>query len=673
MDNLLKDHRCPILDAKRQGGVSFAKANDPPWIRIDFLSAPAVALSQVRREVPHMNRRTFLSHATATLALTRTPFAHAAPTNQTTPTPIPFGQITAGGDLAHRAAQNFTRLQTPIYRPPQLFNGANVHAWPGDFEGRALLALTLMSRATGHPPDDLAALVAEYPAHLNPQGYFGPPLDLHAINEQQLSGNGWYLRALCEYYDWRHDPQTLAQIQTIVRNLALPLRGSYATYPIDPALRTRTGATGGINGHIAGQQSNWAVSSDTGCAFIFLDGIAHAWVVLKAASDPSAPALKSLIDEAIARFLEADLVAMQAQTHASLTAIRALLRIYNQTSADGRPAAELLQAVQARFALYKSVAMTEHYANYNWFGRPETWTEPCAILDSFMIATQLWQHTSDPVYLEDAHLIWANGVGRGLRGNGGFGTDLCAGYKTPFLKVRSYEASFCCTLRGGEGHARAIQSLYATKPGELIIPFYSDSQATVDLGHRPITLKQTATYPYPGPVRIEVVSAPGTHTPITLRLFAPQWTAQHRLTLNGKPLTTTLTAGFLTARLAPKTGDVLTFDFDLRVVPRDTINPKSIAGYYAFQAGPLILGYQAPEIVNAVTPIPSAARPPRPTPPPDPAEIFLPRDAKLTSTTIPGAYLVEGTDILLTRINDLNDSNATPRDPCTRQILFRQA
>jgi hypothetical protein len=627
---------------------------------------------------PTTTRRTFLSQSAAALALARTGLANATPTTPTraAPTPIPFGQITAGGDLAHRAAQNFARLQTPLYRPPQLFNGVNVHSWPGDFEGRALLAVTLMSRATGQEPDYFPAMVAEYKTHLNPQGYFGPLLDLHAINEQQLSGHGWYLRGLCEYYDFKHDPQTLTQIQTIVGNLALPLRGAYASYPIDPALRlhaTAPTAPGAVDGHLNGQHGDWAVSSDTGCAFIFLDGLAHAWVVLKAAGDPGAPALKALIDEALDRFLQVDLVALKAQTHASLTATRALLRVYSE-SADPR----LLAAARDRFALYKSVAMTEHYANYNWFGRPETWTEPCAIIDSFMIATQLWQHTGDPAYLEDAHLIWANGVGRGLRGNGGFGTDLCAGYQTPFLKVRSYEASFCCTMRGGEGHARAIQSLYAARPAELTVPFYSDSTATVDLGHGPVVLKQTATYPYPGPVRIEIVSvAAPTHTPapITLRLFAPQWTSGHRLTLNGKALPTTASPGFLTAKLVPKTGDILVLDFQLRVAPRDPINPKSIAGYYAFQAGPLILGYQSPAVpasAPSAQAAPASGRPTRPAPPPDPAEIFLPRDTKLTPT-VPGSYRVEGTEILLTRINDLNDSNATPRDPCTRQILFRPA
>jgi hypothetical protein len=49
------------------------------------------------------------------------------------------------------------------------------------------------------------------------------------------------------------------------------------------------------------------------------------------------------------------------------------------------------------------------------------------------------------------------------------------------------------------------------------------------------------------------------------------------------------------------------------------------------------------------------------------------RDAKLVATAAFGTYRVEGTEIELSRINDLNDSSAGPRDPCTRQILFRDS
>jgi DUF1680 family protein len=284
-----------------------------------------------------------------------------------------------------------------------------------------------------------------------------------------------------------------------------------------------------------------------------------------------------------------------------------------------------------------------------------------------MVATQLWQFTGDESYLEDAHLIWFNGVGRGLRHNGGFGTDTCPGFASPTLKVRSYEAYFCCTMRGGEGHARAIQNLYFSRIGEyglrdLIVPFYGDSEAHLNLGRSGdeylINLKQTTAYPYSGAVFLEVLSVKsGTPAPITLRLFAPQWTSGHKLSLNGNPLPTTLASGFLSATFTPKTGDALRLDQTLLFEPRDCMHPKSMPGYYAFEAGPLVLGYK-----------PSDAAAP---------EIHIPRTATLTASAAQGTYRIAATkttpEIALSPINDLAYLAADQKDPCPRQILFRSA
>ena len=600
------------------------------------------------------SRRTFLAQASSLAALSAWGPHVAFAASTANPQPAELGAVHAGNssDLGVRTSLNFTRLQSDIYRPPQVFRGTNWKSWPGDMEGRALLALTLLSQATGSPPAYLADMVAAYKPQLNEKGYFGPLLDLHAINEQQLSGHGWYLRALCEYATYKPaDSETLQHIQGIVTNLALPLKGKYTAYPIDPAAHARVGGEAGSS---TGQHGDWVLSTDTGCAFIFLDGLTQAWVLLRS------PALKALIDEAIDTFLAIDLIAIKAQTHATLTMLRAMLRVYDKT---GDP--DLLNAVRDRYELYRTSAMTDHYANTNWFGRPDSWTEPCAILDSYIVATQLWQFTADESYLEDAHHIWFNGVGRGLRHNGGFGTDTCPGFTSPTVKVRSYEAYFCCTMRGGEGHARAIQYLYFTRaneqgPADLILPFYSDSEAHLDLGHTPgeylLNLKQTTAYPYSGSVFLEVIAATfATPAPMTLRLFAPQWTSNHKLSLNGEPLATTLANGFLSAKFTPKTGDVLRLDQTLRVEARDGMHPKNLPGYYAFEAGPLILGYK---------PTDAAA-----------AEIHIPRSAALAASTAGGTYRIAATktapEITLSPINDLVSLAADQKDPCPRQILFR--
>ena len=80
-----------------------------------------------------------------------------------------------------------------------------------------------------------------------------------------------------------------------------------------------------------------------------------------------------LIDKLIALFERMDLTGIRAQTHASLTALRGMLR-YAALTGD----TTLIPRVEKRWRLYKEYGMTENYENYNWFERYDTWTEPCA-------------------------------------------------------------------------------------------------------------------------------------------------------------------------------------------------------------------------------------------------------------------------------------------------------
>lgn len=87
----------------------------------------------------------------------------------------------------------------------------------------------------------------------------------------------------------------------------------------------------------------------------------------------------------IKRFATIDLRGGSAQTHASLSAARAILRFARVTQRR-----ELMSIADKVFANYKAHGMTDHFANDNWFGRPR-WTEGCAIIDSFDVAMLLWQ------------------------------------------------------------------------------------------------------------------------------------------------------------------------------------------------------------------------------------------------------------------------------------------
>jgi hypothetical protein len=173
--------------------------------------------------------------------------------------PVAFADITVAGELAVRAARNFDRMESDYYQPTALWKGND--GWPGDLEGRAVLAWTMLTQATHREARLLDAVLAEFPARMHADGYFGDPVDPQAISEQQLSGHGWVLRALCEHYQWSGSAQTLHMIEQMVTHLVLPMHGAHRDYPIDPEIREHAGANGG---HTIGQVGRWQLSTDIG-------------------------------------------------------------------------------------------------------------------------------------------------------------------------------------------------------------------------------------------------------------------------------------------------------------------------------------------------------------------------------------------------------------------------
>ena len=133
-----------------------------------------------------------------------------------------FESVTIGGELSERINRNFDRMETELYQPEQVYwTEEESGGWPADKEGRTILALVLDARASHRAPKYLDELITLLPEHLNAKGYLG---SIHEgqVDEQQLSGHGWLLRGLCEYYAWKQDPKVLDMAKTIVDSLFLP-------------------------------------------------------------------------------------------------------------------------------------------------------------------------------------------------------------------------------------------------------------------------------------------------------------------------------------------------------------------------------------------------------------------------------------------------------------------
>jgi hypothetical protein len=100
-----------------------------------------------------------------------------------------------------------TNLQQSIERSKNRLSGGpygieevfrpDSYDWPGDWEGRALLAFACHKQMNNEIPC-MKAMLACFPEKIGEKGYFGRSFDENAIDEQQLSGHNWLLRGLLE-------------------------------------------------------------------------------------------------------------------------------------------------------------------------------------------------------------------------------------------------------------------------------------------------------------------------------------------------------------------------------------------------------------------------------------------------------------------------------------------
>ncbi len=496
--------------------------------------------------------------------------------------------VTPAGLLRRRAEHNLRRLHDPEFHFAATIKASTVKESPGDWVGRALLALTLYARLFRTEPAHLEEFVARLPEALNARGYIGEILPAGTADENQLGGHNALLRGLSEYFLWRGDERARAAIRTIVANLMVPARPLFASYP-DKAMhdlvkREAIGLT------VKQASGPWrGLSTDLGTVFFTLDGLTQAYLCER---DPE---LRALVETMIARYAEIDPLAFGAQAHATLTTLRGILRWWREV--EPRPA--LLALVRARFQLYRAHAQTEHHANYNWFGRPD-WTEACAVVDSLQLAVQLWSATDDAELLEEAHRIFYNAFLHAQRPNGGFGCDLCVGangerFLSPHPKI--FEAPFCCSMRAAEGFASAASCAWWHNGADaLTLPFYFGGGARVHLAEGDLEFEQTSDYPLAGRVTLKVARGRSTE-PVTLRWFAPTWSPPEsfRVTRNGRALDVAREPRFAVVRTPLASGDEVRAEFDVKFGPIALQNPARQPGESRYAHGPLLLGVAAPD------------------------------------------------------------------------------
>lgn len=408
-------------------------------------------------------------------------------------------------ELSERIRLNFHRISdSAYYQMPAIFSPIG-YDWPGDTEGRVLLSYVSHYKISGQKIPSMEPMIEAFPHKVNERGYLGA-VYTDVLFEQQLSGHSWVLRGLCETYEQFGNESILRMIDRIVENLYMPTKGRFSTYPTD---RTKKDG-GGVVGNSTDVSGGWLLSSDIGCAFMSIDGLSHVYKITKD------PAVKELLDEMIDVYLSIDKVTLRVQTHCTLTAGRGMMRLYGITGEK-----RYLDGAKAIYELYVfGGGMTYTYQNLNWWGRPDTWTEPCAVIDSLMLALELYQVTKDETTRKTAARIYHNGFPTLQRDNGGAGTDTIVTDDSPwdYLGARMYEACSCCTMRLSEGlwYIREHKDLlYAETEGKVT----KDENGLYRDGDILYALPDEALLPYAG----ELVSVDGMElTPIVKYYKVPK-------------------------------------------------------------------------------------------------------------------------------------------------------
>jgi hypothetical protein len=499
--------------------------------------------------------------------------------------PLPLAQVEARGELFTRIAKNYARLEETRYQPGFVFlTDKESNDWPGDTEGRTLLGLVMAAQTSHREPLYLDEILSQLQEHLNSKGYMGKIYPSGIMDEQQLAGNGWVMRALCEYYEWKKDPKALDIVKSISDNLFVPGKGYYQNYPIQPGSRKMDG---GMIGAINEVRDGWRITGDIGCVFIGMTGAIHAYQYTHAEK------LKEVIDEMVNKFLQVDMYGLKIQVHAGMTALLGLIRYAEMTGNE-----QLMAEVIKRWDLYVKYGMTENYEIYNWFGIYKAWTESCGLIDSYMVATALWKHTQDPQYLSYLDLIYYNAICHVQRANGGFGCDNNPGSSNDFVNVYANEAWWCCTMRGGEGLSRVAENSYFTQGDTLYVVHYGDNKATANFGEASIIIQQASQYPMAGRVRLTVKKAVNAKH-VVIKLNAMQdWSENPRVTINNESVPLEIQKGFIVLKHAWKEGDVIDFGFDEKVRMESVINKEncSVRQRKLFY-GPLLLGYSGKESI----------------------------------------------------------------------------
>jgi len=194
---------------------------------------------------------------------------------------------------------------------------------------------------------------------------------------------------------------------------------------------------------------------------------------------------------------------------------------------------------------------------------------------------QMWYSTGESRYLDSAERILFNHLPFAQDVRGEFTTN-----NNLFGRAGSRDA--ITTGECARVLMEALQAVYSTRRDEVYVNLYTPSSVDLRLAYGgAVTLTQTTSYPRDGQVTVEVTPTP--RTEFTLFLRIPQWCSEHKITLNGAPVTAPLKKGRVGIKRLWTAGDrvALTLTMGFHVARR--AGGAADTQQVAVQYGPLVM------------------------------------------------------------------------------------
>ena len=141
----------------------------------------------------------------------------------------------------------------------------------------------------------------------------------------------------------------------------------------------------------------------------------------------------------------------------------------------------------------------------------------------------------------------------------------------------------CCNSNGPRGFVCFLETMFRTAGDGATLNFYSSAllEGIVPKTGKKIAFEMYSLYPRTN--RARLVSHTSGAGVVPLRMRIPAWSAQTKVTLNGKPLDGVTAGGYFTIARDWKLGDVVEISFDMPVVAHVQSH------FAAFTRGPVLL------------------------------------------------------------------------------------